>query len=344
MSDLFVLGTATVVPDDRVGVDEVRRDEGERWERQLGALSPSVRRRVESGLGITSVRTMAAPPSEAGRAAAARALDAAGIEPTAVDAVIDFSTLPGDHPGVWSLAHKLQAELGCHDALPMSVNGSGCAGFFVALRVAGALLATESPQGAALLVASDRVAAKGRCSLPISIMGDAASAVVVSLQPPAHHACARVTGLCTTTLGVHHDIVVLQGSPPLIEVDTAAFEAKILPLHFLMCHRVLGRALSQARRQLEELSALAYPNTTQLDRESVARALDLAPSMLTGSGLTTQGHAFASDLIINLPRFWDGWDGDCAAVLGVGSGFTWGACILERRLPQEASAAPRPRS
>ena len=276
---------------------------------------------------------MAVPPSEAGRLAAARALDGAGLEPIAIDAIIDFSTLPGDHPGVWSLAHKLQADLGCCNALPMSVTGSGCAGFFVALRVAAALLRSEFPQGAALLVASDRVASGGRCSLPISIMGDAASAIVVSMRAPAQRSCARVAGLCATTLGAHHDIVTLRGLPPVIEVDAAAFEAKILPLHFIMCHRVLGRALSQARRQLRDVSAVTYPNTTRLDRESIMRALSLSPSMLSGSGPEAQGHAFASDLIINLPRIWGEWDGECVAVLGVGSGFTWGACILERWRP-----------
>lgn len=335
--DLFILSTAVVVPNARVSVADIRRTEHSRWERQLGALSPPVRQRIESGLGITEVRRMTCLPSEAARRAALMALERANIEAARLTLILDFSTLPGDRPGIWSLAHKLQADLGCDEALPLSVTGSGCAGFFVALRLARAWLGAKSAEGAALLVASDRVAAGGRASLPISIMGDAASAVVVSANPRAMGPSVRVTGLCTTTLGMHHDIVTAQGSPPLIEVDAAAFEAKILPLHFVMCHRVLGRALAQAGRRLEDVEALGYPNTTELDRKSVTRALGMAPEKLTGPGPESLGHAFASDLVINFPLLSDGSPFGCAALLGVGSGFTWGACIIESGL-----VAPHP--
>jgi 3-oxoacyl-[acyl-carrier-protein] synthase III len=160
-------------------------------------------------------------------------------------------------------------------------------------------------------------------------MGDAASAVVLSAGPALTGPRIVVRAVTTTTLGTHHALVRAAGCPPRIEVDAAAFERNILPVHFVMCERVLSRALDQAGIRREAISHLVYPNTSALDRSSVARALGFPPEALTGPGPRHLGHAFASDLLLNLPERTTLEPGTTVALLGVGSGFTWGAAILD---------------
>ncbi len=124
-------------------------------------------------------------------------------------------------------------------------------------------------------------------------------------------------------------MIVGQGLPAIPEVDGRAFEERILPLHFIMSRRVLWRALRRANKQLEDVEHLVYPNTSALDRSSIARSLGLAAERLSGPGPRWLGHAFASDLVLNFPPLpgepsptW------CVALLAVGSGFTWGAGIV----------------
>jgi hypothetical protein len=124
-------------------------------------------------------------------------------------------------------------------------------------------------------------------------------------------------------------VIVGRGSPAIPEVDGASFEERILPLHFIMSHRVLVRALERAGKTLKDLRHLVYPNTTALDRTSVARSLGIGVEQLSGPGPRLLGHAFASDLVLNFPELptnpGHAW---CAALLAVGSGFNWGASIV----------------
>jgi 3-oxoacyl-[acyl-carrier-protein] synthase III len=328
---IFLLGAAAAVPDGSLSVETVVQAERKRYVAQLEALSPRLRERVTAGLGIRAVRVHDGPPSTLGLRAAGAALSRAQIDPSRVRLVVDFSTLPGDEPGLWSLAVRLQGELGCTEAAVLSAQGSGCAGLHLALRAAGALMRAEPELDVALLVASDCVRSAGRVCLPVSILGDAASALVLSRAPAPSRQTPRIASIATSTLGTYHDVIALRGDPPTIQIDGHAFESQILPLHFVMCARLLGRALAGAHCEPERVSQLVYPNTTCADRKSVRRALNLPHAQLSGPGLEQLGHAFASDMVINLPPQWSpeqlGPEA-CTALIAVGNGFTWGACII----------------
>jgi 3-oxoacyl-[acyl-carrier-protein] synthase III len=164
-----------------------------------------------------------------------------------------------------------------------------------------------------------------------SVLGDAASAVVLGTRPPQGRAAPRLLSVVTSTLGVFHDIIQLAGCPLRMQIDGRAFESRVLPVHFVMCERVLGRALERANRSRKGITHLVYPNTSELDRASVTRALEIASGRLSGPGPTHCGHAFASDMILNLPAQLTPADPGSDAVmvlLAVGSGFTWGACVV----------------
>jgi 3-oxoacyl-[acyl-carrier-protein] synthase III len=324
---VFLLGAAAAVPERRMRVGDILRDEAERHAQQLAALSPQLRSRIDESLGIEAVRAHDGKPSELALRAARDALAQAGVDPTRLRLVVDYSTLPGDQPGVWSLANQIQAALECPEAIALSTSGSGCAGLHLALRTACALMRAERDLDLALLVAADCVGATGRCCLPVSILGDAASAVVLSRKAPVGRRAPRILSVATSTLGAFHAVIHLGGSPPRNQIDGHAFESKILPVHFVMSQRVLDRALGQAGQAREQVRHLVYPNTSDLDRDSVRRALGIGPERLSGPGPRELGHGFASDMVINLPPT-TGDPNQWTALLAVGSGFTWGACIV----------------
>ena len=124
---------------------------------------------------------------------------------------------------------------------------------------------------------------------------------------------------------------MLRGEPPSIELDAASFETGILPLHFVMCHRVLAKALERAGRTRQQIRYLVYPNTSELDRQSIVRALGIPEDRLSGPGPKDLGHVFASDLLINWPEATHTLgEEECVVALSVGSGFTWGASVFGR--------------
>jgi len=155
--------------------------------------------------------------------------------------------------------------------------------------------------------------------------------VVLARGDQAPENAPRISGLACSTLGTYQEVIRLDGHPPQLQIDGHRFESKVLPLHFVMSQRVLSRALARAHQRIEDIDALVYPNTTALDRESVIRALGIRPERLSGPGPAELGHVFASDMVINLPSSSPTGAPDparCTALLAVGSGFTWGACIV----------------
>jgi 3-oxoacyl-[acyl-carrier-protein] synthase III len=163
-------------------------------------------------------------------------------------------------------------------------------------------------------------------------MSDAASALVVTPvdSPLSPIACVRaVTIQCS---GRYVDVLTSTNDPPAISIDTAAFEHQLTPVHFVALNRVLSRSLEASRISRSDVSALVYPNTTLLDRQSACRALNFDTSLLVGPGPSKLGHAFANDLIINAQCLLENRltkSRRISAWLAAGSGFTWGSAIVE---------------
>jgi hypothetical protein len=117
-----------------------------------------------------------------------------------------------------------------------------------------------------------------------------------------------------------------------MRIDGQTFERQVLPVHFVLLHRLLARALRRVSLDLSNLRAFVYPNTTELDRKSIARGFQLDEALLVGPGPSRHGHAFASDLLINAESLLRSESEETrgpSAWLAAGSGFTWGAAIIE---------------
>lgn len=330
---LDILGHAVVLPEERVRVETILTTERERVDGQLAQLSPKLRERLMANLGLTRVADFGSSPSaEAGRSAAAVALQQSALAPEQLGLIIDYSTLAADCPRIWSLANDVQGHLKADSALALSVCGAGCAGLHAALSVAARMLNADPTLGPALLVAADRAAPLGRSCLPISIMADAASALVVA-RPLTHtRPLAKVRSVALQQVGRFSRVLVAEGHPPHMLVDGVTFERQVLPLHFVMLHRVLTRALDEAQLKLADLDGLVYPNTTALDRQGIVRGLGFEAHHLLGPGHANLGHAFANDMLINAAALFEPPNDSGpirTAWLAAGAGFSWGAAIVE---------------
>jgi hypothetical protein len=328
-----LLGTGLSVPDDRVPIAHVFEREESRKASQLEVLSPSLRERLLGNLGIDAIAHMQRSSLEHAESAARLALEQAGIEPRALGLLIDFSTFAADSPRIWSLAHALQGRLGAPDALAIGTRGSGCAGLHFALLLAEALLSSRTDLSYALLVASDRAPDGGRLCLPVSIMADAASALVVGRAEQNPKRLAKICAVATQQHGRFADLLVVESEPYRMSLDGRVFEQSILPIHFVMLNRLLSRALKIAKLESPLDLAYVYPNTTELDRKSIARGMDVGADRLIGPGPKYLGHAFASDLLINADDWLNRRDDSSSvhsAWMAAGSGFSWGVTLVER--------------
>lgn len=329
---LDILAFGLALPQRRVATSSIFEAEALRVKTQLDALSEPFRARLMSHLGIESVmRDDLLTSREQGRKAAERALKAANLSGKHLGLIIDYTTFAADAPRIWSLGHDVQQFLGATDALVLGIRGSGCCGLHVALRTAQAFFASDPDLSFALLVASDRAPEGGRACLPISVMADAASALVVGRAEIAPARIGRLQSVITQSSGRFVDIIFASSVPPAITIDAEKFERQLLPLHFVVLSRLLARALAVANLSQAAISALIYPNTSELDRQSVVRALDFDPRCLWGPGPANHGHAFANDLLINAQVLFDSdRSRSCvnSAWLAAGSGFTWAAAII----------------
>lgn len=331
---LDIVGLGVVVPDGRISIAAIFDQEREHIDRQLAQLTPAFSDRVQANLGIECVACFGtSTSSEAGRTAATRAFAQSGLHPDQFAFVLDFTTYAADRPGIWSLAHDIASHIELPRALCLGAHGSGCAGLHAALINASSLLA-ELPDGqAALLVAADRAPERGHSCLPISIMADAATALVLVKAGTTARPLARVSAVALQHIGQFANVLTVAGNPPRMQVESATFERNVMPLHFVMLHRVLARALSQAEIRAKDLDGVVYPNTTRLDRLGILRGFGFTESMLLGPGPCDLGHAFANDMLINASAMFDSdaVNSQCqkTAWIAAGSGFSWGAAIVE---------------
>lgn len=330
---LDLLGMSVIVPEERLPLARVLERERVDFDSQLSVLTKAFRSRLIDGLGIDAVACFGKErSSDAAERAARVALDQARVAPASLGLIVDYSTLATDSPRIWSLAHHLQGRLKATHALALGTRGSGCAGLHLALKVTLSLFHSQPELDFALLVAADRAKDDGRCCLPVSIMADAATALIVARADKSSHRLGRLHAVELQQIGTFANVLVVDAAQGRMRIDGHVFERQVLPVHFVMLHRLLARALQRARIDASSLRAYVYPNTTVLDRKGVARGFRLDESSLVGPGPTHLGHAFASDLLINaetLLRTESAETKGPSAWLAAGSGFTWGAAIVE---------------
>ena len=303
---------------------------GTRIETALAPLGKQARRKALAGLGLKHVHVCGREqPYDLVREAASAALSEAGLEAQDVRLIIDYSTLPGEGLQYVSFAHKLSADLGAEDSLNLSFKAGGCAGLHLALKTALAWMSVDDSILTALLVTGDSPPQGNRSLLPVTVQGDAGSAVVLRRQGSDG---PRLLGVEVVTLGHLHDAIALTTKDGRLEihVDAARIESEVMPIYYLNLLRLIDKVLAKASLKLTDVDHFIYSNISYRDREGFRRMLGLSETKFPSTSMHQYGHTFASDLVINytdLRREGRLRPGQLALFASAGIGFTWGVTL-----------------
>ncbi len=326
--NIRIASAAYAVPPDIETVEAVMARESARVESVLAPLDPRARERARQGLGLTRVRVCGSKgPFDLALEAASAALQEARTPPQDLDLIVDYSTFPGEDSQV-SFAHKLSAELGAETSLNISFKAGGCAGLHLAIKTAIAYMSTDPKIQSALLVAGDTPPKGNRTLLPVTVQGDAGSAMVLR----RHASGPEILDVRVLTLGHLHDAISLvrKNGHLTIAVDACRIEHAVMPIYYLNLYRLVQESLAAASVDLRDIDHFIYSNISQRDREGFGRILGLSPRHLPVTPMGEYGHTFASDLIINYVTLRQEGrikPGQLLLFASAGIGFTWGVTL-----------------
>jgi 3-oxoacyl-[acyl-carrier-protein] synthase-3 len=331
-----IAAAAFAVPPDDEAVEAVLERERTRIETALSPLSPESRQKAMEGLGLNRVR-ICGDKQLYGLVleAASKAIAEAGITPRDINLILDYSTWSTESSPGLSFAHQLSADLGAETSMILSFKVGGCAGLHVAIKIALGWMATDESIQAVLLVAGDAAPQGNRSLLPITMHGDASSAVILrregtqslSIQGPL------LLGVEVMTLGQLQNAITMVRTNGHVDivVDALCMERDVMPVYFLNMLRVVNKALAASSLSLNDIDHFIYSNISLRDREGFRRMLGLPKGSLPATPMAEYGHTFASDLVINYVNMRrEGLirPGQLLLFASAGIGFTWGVTLV----------------
>ena len=330
-----IAAAAYAVPPDDEAVEAVLQRERIRVETSLSPLSPESRRKAMEGLGLNRVRICGDKQLyDLILEAASKAIAEAGITARDINLILDYSTwssesLSSESSQGLSFAHRLSADLGAETSMILSFKVGGCAGLHVAIKTALGWMAMDESIQTVLLVTGDAAPQGNRSLLPITMHGDASSAVILRRQGTEG---PLVLGVEAMTLGrLHNAITMVRTDGQLdIVVDALCMEREVMPVYFLNMLVVVNKALAASSLSLNDIDHFIYSNISRRDREGFRKMLGLPPGSLPPTPMAEYGHTFASDLVINYVNMRrEGLirPGQLLLFASAGVGFTWGVTL-----------------
>ncbi|MGP8174390.1 MAG: 3-oxoacyl-[acyl-carrier-protein] synthase III C-terminal domain-containing protein [Terracidiphilus sp.] len=325
-----IASAAYAVPPGVETVEAILERERTRVETTLAPLSPLARRKALEGLGLSRVRVCGIKqPYDLALEAASSAIAEAGIVPRNIDLILDYSTFPGDNSKYLSFAPKLSAELGAENSLNLGFKAGGCGALHLAIKTALGWMSTDDNIQTALLVTGDAAPLENRSLLPVTVQGDAASAVILRRQGADG---PLLLGVEAITLGhLHNAIALAQVNGRIeIEADAVCIEHKVMPIYYLNLFRLAHKVLSASSLSLNDVDHFIYSNISHRDRDGFRRMVGLPEGGLPTTPMAEYGHTFASDLVINYVHMRrDGLirPGQLLLFASAGVGFTWGVTL-----------------
>jgi 3-oxoacyl-[acyl-carrier-protein] synthase-3 len=289
-----ILAAAYCLPATKRTSQEIFRDEnvslGPELEARLGiAEVPVCRGETSSNLAV-----------EAGR----EALRRAGVDPMQVDVIVEYSVLPQEYlVPVWNMSNKVQAEVGASKSFVVGFSGGGATNFLVALSSAVAMLQENESLKTALLVTGD-VAIPGNRVLnpsdPVTVMGDAASAVVLQR--------GTTSAVMDTDLwsdGANHDICYIPGGSLVhpddadlyrLQLDKQRYDA------FPKSNVVRDMSVAVMKRagiDWDDLACVIYPNISSEDQNQLQQVFNGRMAPACAFNRKTHGHLQGTDFVLN---------------------------------------------
>jgi len=325
-----IASAAYAVPSNEELVEDILERERLRVETTLAPLSPMARQKALDNLGLSRVRVCGSQqPYDLALTAAKAAVAEAGITARSIDLILDYSTFPGENQKSISFAHRLSVDLGAETSMNLSFRAGGCGALHLAIKTALGWMSMDERIQTALLITGDTAPQHNRSLLPITVQGDAASAVVLrreSAQGP------RILGVEAMTLGHLHNAIALTQVDGKIQlsVDALMIEHKVMPIFYLHLFRLANKVLSDAGLRLNDVDHFIYSNISRRDREGFRRMVGLPEGGLPLTRMAEFGHTFASDLVINYAEMRrEGLilPGQLLLFASAGIGFTWGVTL-----------------
>jgi 3-oxoacyl-[acyl-carrier-protein] synthase-3 len=335
-----IASAAYAVPPDGETVEAVLERERDRVQTTLAPLSPQARQKAAEGLGLTRVRVCGGEqPYDLVREAAATAIAEAGITGSDINLILDYSTFPGENAQYLSLAHKLSTDLGSETSMNLSFKAGGCGALHLAIKTALGWMSTDETIQTALLVTGDAAPAGNRSLLPITVQGDAGSAVILRREDMRREDQRReatqgplLLGVEAMTLGHLHDAIALIKTNGHLEikVDALRIENEVMPIYYLNLYRLVQKVLEASSLSLHDVDHFIYSNISRRDRDGFRRMVGLPEGGLPLTPMAEYGHTFASDLVINyvhMRREGRIRPGQLLLFASAGIGFTWGVTL-----------------
>jgi 3-oxoacyl-[acyl-carrier-protein] synthase III len=325
-----IAAAAYAVPPTDEAVESVLERERIRVENSLSPLSPESRRKALEGLGLNRVRICGDKQLyDLILEAASKAIAEAGITARDINLILDFSTWSGESSQGLSFAHKLSADLGAETSMILSFKVGGCAGLHVAIKTALGWMTTDESIQTVLLVTGDAAPPGNRSLLPITMHGDASSAVILRREGTEGPLLLAVEAM---TLGhLHNAITMVRTNGHLdIVVDALCMEQEVMPIYFLNMLVVVNKALAASSLSLNDIDHFIYSNISRRDREGFCKMVGLPKGSLPPTPMDEYGHTFASDLVINYVNMRrEGLirPGQLLLFASAGVGFTWGVTL-----------------
>ncbi|MGW6565995.1 ketoacyl-ACP synthase III family protein [Streptomyces sp. NPDC054975] len=293
-------------------------------------------------------------PADMALLAAHDALRAAGLEAHELDLLVVTSIHRHGHKRLWSPASWLQSELGCPQALPLTVN-QGCNAQMLVLDMAAGFLRGRR-SGTALVVATDQFASSGfdRFTADYGIVyGDGAAAAVMTSGRPTERTAGQPTDgwrmLARHTVsaphleGLHRDDAPAPERPELLAAEHDVRAAK----RRFLAEQGKDRLRDSTRAAVREIRAALLPDGDDPRLRRIVYpnlglpllAENYFPEFPGGEKRSlwdfgrTVGHLGSGDQIAGLHHLASQDElepGDRVLLLGAGAGFTWTGALLER--------------
>jgi 3-oxoacyl-[acyl-carrier-protein] synthase-3 len=325
-----IASAAYAVPADDETVETVLVRERDRVETTLAPLKAKARQKATEGLGLSRVRVCGPKqPYDLVLEAASAAIAEAGISAQDINFILDYSTFPGENSQHLSFAHKLSAELGAETSLNLGFKTGGCGALHLAIKTALGWMSTDESIQTALLVTGDTAPKGNRSLLPVTVQGDAGSAVVLRREGSEGPLLLGIEAMTLSHL--HNAIALVKTNGHLeIKVDAVCIENEVMPIYYLNLLRLVQKVLAASSLTLKDVDHFIYSNISQRDRDGFRRMVGLPEGALPPTPMAEYGHTFASDLVINyvhMQREARIHPGELLLFASAGIGFTWGVTL-----------------
>lgn len=215
-----------------------------------------------------------------------QALIDSGIDPLEIDAVVFFHSLYNMSFAPASLVGRIQHELGLTRSLSLAVTGQGCASINSATRLSRDMIVAGSAKTVMVIGADAMQESRSRELNGISVVGDGASVMILQKDCEAN----RFIEISSFDEGYFHCVADWD------KKDQDNFDL----VYMIASARLVQRTLRRANLTLDQIKILIPHNVNYSSWDRIIALLKLDPAKFFGENIATNGHAYGTDVVVNL--------------------------------------------